>query len=286
MSEHEDNAPFPAPAVPEPQPSRGLLFAALAKAQGVMESAVKDAENPAFKSKYADLESVWNACREPLAANGLAVIQLPATEIIGGKCRVSITTVLGHSSGQEISSIVTVEAADLRPWSIASAATYGRRLGLAPIVGVAPGDDDDGQQAQNGSASAPPQPKRREPPAPPQRQIAPTPVQQAQTSLPASEPAKVSAPHSAPQEAPAQADMTQSAGKLPTDSVNPATFVEPSMEQRAEFSRLSKALGYSRASAAARVTKVVGKAQGLSADEVDQVLVSLREEASEKGVAA
>ena len=53
----------------------GALAAALAKAQSQISGAVKDAANPFFKSKYADLESVWQACRKPLTDNGLAVTQ-------------------------------------------------------------------------------------------------------------------------------------------------------------------------------------------------------------------
>ena len=55
----------------------GKLVMALAKAQGQIKAAPKDSDNPFFKSKYADLASVWEACREPLAKNGLAVIQRP-----------------------------------------------------------------------------------------------------------------------------------------------------------------------------------------------------------------
>ena len=53
----------------------GKLSEALAKAQGAMQNAVKDSSNPFFKSTYADLASVWDACRKPLSDNGLAIIQ-------------------------------------------------------------------------------------------------------------------------------------------------------------------------------------------------------------------
>jgi len=53
----------------------GALAAALAKAQRAMEGAKKDGWNSFYKSKYAELASVWDACREPLTANGLAVVQ-------------------------------------------------------------------------------------------------------------------------------------------------------------------------------------------------------------------
>ena len=55
------------------------LATALAKAQGALKPAVKDSLNPHFKSKYADLASVWEACREPLSSNGIAIVQFPAS---------------------------------------------------------------------------------------------------------------------------------------------------------------------------------------------------------------
>ena len=53
------------------------LSGAMAAAFSEIEGATKSANNPHFKSKYADLGSVWNACREALAANGLSIVQLP-----------------------------------------------------------------------------------------------------------------------------------------------------------------------------------------------------------------
>ena len=53
------------------------ISSALAKAQGKIENATKDSSNPFFKSKYADLTSVWAACRKQLSENGLSVIQSP-----------------------------------------------------------------------------------------------------------------------------------------------------------------------------------------------------------------
>src|SRR3970282_214608 len=53
----------------------GKLADALAKEQRIMEGARKDSQTPFFKSSYADLASVWDACRKPLANNGLSVVQ-------------------------------------------------------------------------------------------------------------------------------------------------------------------------------------------------------------------
>jgi len=54
--------------------SIAALAAALSKAQATMTSAKKDSTNPHFKSRYADLASIWDACREPLTKNGLAIV--------------------------------------------------------------------------------------------------------------------------------------------------------------------------------------------------------------------
>jgi len=136
-------------------PTIGKLAEALALAQGAMKGAVKDAANPFFKSKYADLASCWDACRGPLAAHGLSVIQGVSAE--GAK--ITVTTLLAHSSGEWVQDAITLEAKDDSPQSIGSAATYGRRYGLSAAVGIAPEDDD-------GNASQPEQPRPKPAPTP------------------------------------------------------------------------------------------------------------------------
>lgn len=120
------------------------LAAALAKAQGQLEGAKKSSSNPFFKSKYADLAECWNTCREALTANGISVIQMP--EEINETGRLNITTMLAHSSGQYISSTLTMTVTKLDPQAIGSAITYGRRYALAAMVGLAQ-EDDDGEKA-------------------------------------------------------------------------------------------------------------------------------------------
>lgn len=120
------------------------LAAALAKAQGQIEGAKKSSSNPFFKSKYADLAECWNTCREALTANEISVIQMP--EEINENGRLNITTILAHSSGQYISSTLTMTVTKLDPQAIGSAITYGRRYALAAMVGLAQ-EDDDGEKA-------------------------------------------------------------------------------------------------------------------------------------------
>ena len=126
------------------------LASALSKAQGQIKGAIKDTSNPFFKSKYADLASVWDACREPLSNNGLSVMQ---TTIGDDPTKVTVVTTLAHTSGQWIQGQLTLMPAKADPQGIGSAITYARRYALAAIVGVAP-DDDDGNAA-SGKSDAP-----------------------------------------------------------------------------------------------------------------------------------
>lgn len=121
----------------------GALAAALAKAQAAITGAVKDAANPFFKSKYADLESVWSACRKPLTDNGLAVVQTSRYTPDG----LMLVTTLLHSSGEWISGEMPVLVKDNSPQAQGSGLTYARRYALAALVGVYQ-TDDDGEAAQ------------------------------------------------------------------------------------------------------------------------------------------
>lgn len=119
------------------------IAAALAKAQGEMGGAKKDAANPFFKSKYADLASVREACLGPLSKYGIAVVQSPSAE----GAIVSVVTLLVHSSGQWIRGVASCTAKDDSPQSIGSATTYLRRYGLQSFAFIAP-EDDDAEAAQ------------------------------------------------------------------------------------------------------------------------------------------
>lgn len=127
------------------------LAAALATAQGKIRNAGKDRENPHYRSKYADLASCWDACREPLAAHGLAIVQLPA--LMDGA--VSVETLLTHASGQWVSSTLIVPLSKSDAQGVGSALTYARRYGLCAMVGIAPAEDDDDGSAAIGQVKKP-----------------------------------------------------------------------------------------------------------------------------------
>ena len=134
------------------------LATALAKCQGEITPAIKDSNNPFFKSKYADLNSVWSVCREPLSRQGLAVIQ---TIDRGTEGEPILITTLAHSSGQWIRSVSPIpikeeigkidpnkKAYKNDPQALGSSISYMRRYCLSSIVGIVT-DDDDGEGAMN-----------------------------------------------------------------------------------------------------------------------------------------
>jgi ERF superfamily len=141
------------------------LAKALSIAQGQMGGAKKDSLNPFFKSRYADLASVWEACREPLSKNGLCIIQ--TTEFLADSF--VLKTTLLHSSGQNISGYYILKPVKDDPQGMGSAITYARRYALQSIIGICP-EDDDGEAAHGRQSQ--------------QKQLHPKPVEQKPDNIP------------------------------------------------------------------------------------------------------
>lgn len=143
-----------------------LLAQALLKAQTEFMTASKDAKNPFFKSKYATLNSVWEAVATALHNNGLVCIQPIVNNMVA-------TTII-HTSGQFITSECPIVCAKQNdPQALGSAITYSRRYALASMLGVMTDDDDDAESAmvRKQPQSAP------KPAAKPAEKTEPAPVQ-------------------------------------------------------------------------------------------------------------
>lgn len=125
------------------------LATALNKAQGEIKPAIKDANNPFFKSRYADLAAVYEVCREPLNKNGLSITQHPSAE----DNKVTVESIVMHTSGQWMGSRLTMTAKDFTPQGIGSAITYARRYALSSILGIASEEDDDANKASGRSVA-------------------------------------------------------------------------------------------------------------------------------------
>lgn len=115
------------------------LAKALAKAHLELKHAKKSKNNPHFKSDYADLADVLDACREVLARNGITFIHFPESE---DGAVVTVTCLMIHDSGQWVESALVLKPSKADCQGVGSAITYGRRFTLAAMAGVATEDDD------------------------------------------------------------------------------------------------------------------------------------------------
>lgn len=157
-------------------PQLDQLAAALCRAQGKIRGAKKDVKGQvgAAAKMYADLGSVWEATREALQEEKLAVAQVGAYGPDGATLR----TILTHESGQwiagEIPLVYESNPKLTKMQCLGSALTYARRYGLAAILGVCTEDDDAETSGNRGGSASRPRtqeaPQRPRQAAPPQRQ--------------------------------------------------------------------------------------------------------------------
>lgn len=116
---------------------------ALIEAQKEMGNAKKDSTNPFFKSKYADLNSVREACIPALNQHGIAVLQ-PTVHIDGKNF---VKTLLLHDSGESIEGMTEIiynKQNDAQAQG--SGISYARRYGLQSLINIG-AEDDDGNKA-------------------------------------------------------------------------------------------------------------------------------------------
>lgn len=116
------------------------LFTALAQAQSEIKHATMDCINPHYKNKYASLKSLVDVAKPVLAKYGLTVVQLAGPS---DQRSVSMTTVIGHKSGQYIAETSPMPTKSDNPQSVGSSLTYARRYGLAAALGIVSDEDDD-----------------------------------------------------------------------------------------------------------------------------------------------
>jgi len=117
------------------------IAVALLKAQKKIGSAAKGSSNPFFKSKYADLGAVMEACKEHANDEGITILQ-PVGFADG---RHTVTTMLLHESGEFMSETMALEVPKSNMQDLGSAISYARRYGLQSFKFI-PAEDDDAQR--------------------------------------------------------------------------------------------------------------------------------------------
>lgn len=123
----------------------GEFAKAFVKAQAAITPAVKDAQNPYLKTRYASLNSVLESCRDALLANGLALVQspVPAPEYLG-QGFIGLETRLIHAdSGEWISSVMVIPLAKQEPQALGAAISYARRYAISSMIGIVPEEEND-----------------------------------------------------------------------------------------------------------------------------------------------
>lgn len=130
------------------------LAKALVLARDEMGDVLKNASNPAFKSKYADLGAVVEAVQPALNKAKLASVQGVRVDYDGPQALVAIETMLLHESGEWVRTSIALRPSKSDPQGVGSAITYGRRYGLQTLCGVAPTDDDANAASKPGKDAA------------------------------------------------------------------------------------------------------------------------------------
>lgn len=123
--------------------TNNALVSALVKTQLELTPPVKDKVNPRFKSRYCSLDSIYEACRIPLAKNGLSLSH--SVEFLENKY--SLRTTLYHVSGEQINTVMPMFVSQLDSQGFASALTYARKYAVCSLLGLPTEEDDDGNEA-------------------------------------------------------------------------------------------------------------------------------------------
>lgn len=112
-----------------------------------MQPVAKDRANPFFKNRYATLDAILEAIKEPLQKAGLTFVQIPDGDN-GVK-----TILIDVESGETIEGSMKISPTKNDPQAEGSAYTYSRRYSLSMILGISTEEDDDANAATKPTAT-------------------------------------------------------------------------------------------------------------------------------------
>ena len=127
------------------------------RAQQAMGKAIKNSTNPHFRSSYADLGNVYDACLKPFNDNGFTVTQPSGRDEYGDYVSTNITHVTGMAFQSKVYLVIEKQTMQ----GLGSAITYARRYGLLQMAGIAPEDDDGNEASKTPAKHTPIKPKSK-----------------------------------------------------------------------------------------------------------------------------
>ena len=123
------------------------LKAAITAASNAITGAKKDGKNPHYKSTYATLSSVINACNKPLADNNLS-IQQELGRITKNQTIIVVTRLSHAESGEWIETDTEAPLKNKDIHVLMSTFTYCRRNAISALLNI-PVEGDDGNKSHD-----------------------------------------------------------------------------------------------------------------------------------------
>jgi len=121
------------------------ILPAILAVQSSVEPIKKDTDNTFFKSKYADLASIWHDIKGLMKEQGLVVAHTAIRAESGAD--LLVTRIYHAQSGQFLESICPIDPVKKDPQGYGAAMTYMRRYALSGLLGIVTESDDDGNTA-------------------------------------------------------------------------------------------------------------------------------------------
>lgn len=119
------------------------ILPALIKVKSKLQAVSKSANNPFFKSKYADLNTYLDEVEQHLELNELVLFQPVSVNESGANV---VESIIMDSTGQFVASQMTVVSKEADMQKLGSAITYARRYTLGALLAMK-AEDDDGNHA-------------------------------------------------------------------------------------------------------------------------------------------
>lgn len=116
----------------------------LSELQNSVTKVVKNTENPYFKSKYADLNALFEVVKPQIKEKGFVLIQTVQRDVLH-------TELVHIETGEKITSDMDLLTAKPDMQQLGSAVTYARRYSLLAMLNIEV-EDDDGNAASGKEA--------------------------------------------------------------------------------------------------------------------------------------